>query len=377
LGKKGYTPEHDRGFFSDIAGEGVMGFEDFRVEERTPNSMGVNVGAGTAYIINDYSINAGTYRVPLDSSTTVGIKAADLVEPRIDQVILRVYDDQYDESGRNEDAIEVLTGIPLSTATLDSRDGAQELPDNAILLADVLVTAGLKKIAAANIRNRRQVAAPWAVPYLQQKLEIVPMLPQKHTMFDDGLFRSSFSNFVWTAAMVYLYKSVEDVNRIMLKYRQHTTAATGTYAFALYDASGHLLFTTGAVALTGGNNSYQLRAEKLAQLQKTSTGQYKYAIPSKKNALSEAAVDLHAGSYYLAFITNITNAGSFFFCGCTLETEWDFNSQPGPMIPNTGLHMGGGVVNDPPDSLGAFTDMHSETTEQLQRVVPFAGIASV
>jgi hypothetical protein len=125
-------------------------------------------GAGSNQSV-DIASNLGYFEVPgstvsFQASYTIPphnavinevIAAADPTNPRIDQVILRVYDNTIDSTGNNFARTEVLTGTPQVGATLANRSGAASLSANAIRLADVLVPAGSASVTNANIKDRR------------------------------------------------------------------------------------------------------------------------------------------------------------------------------------------------------------------------------
>ncbi|WP_435974551.1 hypothetical protein [Streptomyces sp. Qhu_M48] len=58
----------------------------------------------------------GAYPVVLDQDTVVNFADGDPLNPRVDLVVLRVYDGQYDSSQRSEAAVEVIKGTPAATA---------------------------------------------------------------------------------------------------------------------------------------------------------------------------------------------------------------------------------------------------------------------
>jgi hypothetical protein len=73
-------------------------------------------------------------------------------------VVLEVLDHVHDASGENLSRVRVLSGTATSGATLANRTGAASLPDSCLLLADVLVGAGVTSITNSVIRDRRKWA---------------------------------------------------------------------------------------------------------------------------------------------------------------------------------------------------------------------------
>lgn len=141
---------------------GVIGQEAFLVKERKAGAnMSVDVEANKGFAAVEGTTIAfqGLYEVsPHKEVVNLAIAAANETNPRIDQVILRVFDNVIDSSAKNEAVLEVLAGTPTSGATLENRSGAAALPASAIRLADVLVPAKATTIVAGDLRDRR----PWA-----------------------------------------------------------------------------------------------------------------------------------------------------------------------------------------------------------------------
>ena len=79
--------------------------------------------------------------------------------PRLDQVVLRVYENTHDGSGLNTARIETVDGTATAGATLANRNGAAALPASSIRLADVLIAAASSSIPSGNISDRRVKAA--------------------------------------------------------------------------------------------------------------------------------------------------------------------------------------------------------------------------
>jgi hypothetical protein len=119
--------------------------------------MSVDISnAGSAVVAGNSNTTQSLYVVPQHNATINEVIAtADASFPRIDQIILRVYDHQYDSTGNNFARTEVLTGTPTSGATLANRNGAASLSVNSIRLADILVGAGVTSITNGVIKDRR------------------------------------------------------------------------------------------------------------------------------------------------------------------------------------------------------------------------------
>ncbi|WP_371791188.1 hypothetical protein OG285_14800 [Streptomyces sp. NBC_01471] len=79
---------------------------------------------------------AGAYPVVLTDYTTVVFADGDANNPRVDLVVLRIYDAQYDNTGRTEAVLEIVQGSPAGTPQ------APAAPDAALPLATVQIPAG-------------------------------------------------------------------------------------------------------------------------------------------------------------------------------------------------------------------------------------------
>lgn len=147
---------------------GVMGAGDLLVAQTGVASMNVTVAAGAAWVRGTNITRQGLYDIYNDASVSLNIAANPSGNPRLDQIIARIYDSS--DGGNNQDiaAVEVLQGTANAGATLNTRTGAAALPANAILLADILVANGAASITNSVIRDRR----PWARGFFQQVIGV-------------------------------------------------------------------------------------------------------------------------------------------------------------------------------------------------------------
>ena len=139
---------------------GVYSSADLAVSQRavpSPN-MSVDVSAGAAAIPANNSGNSGLYYTRNDAVMNVAVAASHASLPRIDTVVLTARDSTHGGDASDGMELRVFSGTPTSGATLDNRTGAASLPSNSLLLADVLVGAGVTSVTNANIRSRRILA---------------------------------------------------------------------------------------------------------------------------------------------------------------------------------------------------------------------------
>lgn len=148
----------------DVFSAGVVNATDFAVAQRGAGAnMSVDVAAGEAIV--DFTTPEGGKRlVPMDALSNSGtpgapntpdwlttFTAADGTNPRIDRVVLTVRDTDLDSSGARDAALRVIPGTATAGANLTNLTNAAAVPANSLLLANVLVGAGVTSITTANI----------------------------------------------------------------------------------------------------------------------------------------------------------------------------------------------------------------------------------
>jgi hypothetical protein len=155
----GYAAIDIRRGDSTATAQGIINTGAYLVTQRAAGatqSVDIAASSGYAYVAGNTIANQGIYTVaPHSGVINEAIAAADPSNPRLDQVILRVYDSTIDSTGNNFARVEVLTGTPQVGATLANRSGAASLSANAMRLADVLVPAGSTSVTNASIKDRR------------------------------------------------------------------------------------------------------------------------------------------------------------------------------------------------------------------------------
>lgn len=136
-----YTAQLDRLLIAGlVCGDGVADVVGGSLAVTTGGSgLNLSIAQGGFFAEGDDD-DRGVYHGYNDAAVTLTAGAADPTNPRIDQVIARVYDSTYGE-GADEWALEVLAGTPTGGATLTNLNGAATLPDNSVRLAYVLVPA--------------------------------------------------------------------------------------------------------------------------------------------------------------------------------------------------------------------------------------------
>ncbi|MEV4941230.1 hypothetical protein [Streptomyces zaomyceticus] len=93
--------------------DGKYRVSGFKMTDSGP--MSATVYAGRAVVQGPNA--QGAYPVTLDADTVLTFGDGDPVNPRIDLVVLRVYDDEFDNQTRSEAALEIVRGEPKALPT--------------------------------------------------------------------------------------------------------------------------------------------------------------------------------------------------------------------------------------------------------------------
>ena len=252
-------------------GPGIADYNSFKASLSA--GMTLNIGAGAAYVRQP---GDGTmYRASQDGSALqITLDTNVSSNPRVDQVILHLYDGsaQGDSSNQFFAQVEVLNGVPTAGATLDNRLGAVN-PQSALItgrayipLADVLIAGSASVIVSGNIRNRRPVATPGLVPALNASNATLGDAFIVTPEFTLPSFRSIVAgdNFAsMQSAALFFNNTPLAVTKLRWKYLQGGIAGDAISAipsgsnwrFCICDASGTLLLDTGSTAFTGTGGS--------------------------------------------------------------------------------------------------------------------------
>lgn len=147
-----YSARLTRNFLDLVATEGIVGAGDFGVTERAAApAMQVDVAVGRAFITGDDIPNQFRYVVLAEDVTEVPVEPADLVDPRIDLVVVRVLDSDAGVVG-DEARVEVITGTAAGSPVVPAT------PPTALPLAHIAVAANAASILDANITDVRTTA---------------------------------------------------------------------------------------------------------------------------------------------------------------------------------------------------------------------------
>lgn len=154
---RAYSARLDRTVVDLIFTEGVVdpGGGDFEVTETSPQSLSVAVNIGRAVVAGDDETRQGKYLVVNDAVLNVPLAAADPADDRIDLIVLQVNDPVAGSARTPINVAEVvaITGTPAGSPSPPA------LPDTAIPLAEVTVTASATFVTNADISDSRSAAS--------------------------------------------------------------------------------------------------------------------------------------------------------------------------------------------------------------------------
>lgn len=129
---------------------GVVGDDDLKVVQRAAGAnLSVDVSAGYAMVAGSSVLAQGSYSFANDAVVNVGLTAADGTNPRIDLVVAQVREHLSDASGFNDARLLAVTGTPAAVPVVPA------VPAGCLVLAEVLVGAGVTSVTNANITDRR------------------------------------------------------------------------------------------------------------------------------------------------------------------------------------------------------------------------------
>lgn len=213
----------------------------------------------------------------LGSAATIDVTSNGSGNPRIDQLVLHVYDASAagDSSSIYLAAIENVDGTPTSGATLDNRSGAADLQTTFatslahILLADVLMPAGAGSVSAGNVRDRRPMALK-QVPGLVNATggggpgtaaavdsivpEFIGGLRIGRYVVDTTMGAAS------SAALIHIPRRIPATHLRWIYVQGGVSgdglaSTTSNYKFVICDASGRIIASTASTALSGADGN--------------------------------------------------------------------------------------------------------------------------
>jgi len=276
-----YDGRHFRKPFNDILGQGVADYDSFRIRQR---AAGANMSIdgmtasvlNVAYVRGTGSTDSGMYRVAFNNATqtNVDIATSDPSNPRVDQVFLTVEDSE--ETGSvNSGKIRIVTGTASAPVTLDNRTGVGSVPAgmSSILLADVLVGAGVTSITNANIRDRRPFGILGAPPPTFSTLDHVTLIPVAQATPGATIQSTSSFDAQQAAALFYLPRRIVGATRMRAHIQQGATANAQNFGWGIYDASGRQLVLTTPQAY-GGTANQQVALSVTISAQTLDAGYY-------------------------------------------------------------------------------------------------------
>ncbi|MGH3437148.1 MAG: hypothetical protein ACRDRN_11855 [Sciscionella sp.] len=114
------------------------------------SGLSVTVNPGFAIVQGTAAANSGAYACTLDAASTLTCATADLVNPRIDSMIVQVVDNG---NATSTATVNIQTGTPASSPTPPA------LPANSLLLCNITVAANATSLTAGNLSDQRNFLA--------------------------------------------------------------------------------------------------------------------------------------------------------------------------------------------------------------------------
>jgi len=336
---------------------GVAGLADYLVKQN-PAGANMQVGVGAAATeMNAWVRDAalGIYRYQYNGAQLLAtIGTADGTNPRVDRVCLTAPA----SSDSIVPQVVVLAGTPSGGATLDNLTGAQAVPTGYVLLADVLVGAGVTSITTANIRDRRPVGGVFGPavspvsgpPTVGTARDEVFLQPSESLVVGAQTLTPTTHDNMQGAYLAYLARRIVGATRIRWKYAQGATPAATNYNIGMADVSGRVVITSGAIAFAGGANAI---AEQAATI---------------------TATTFEPGWYYVWLgIAPLTAASALSFSGVQGNVSV---TAPGASHRNRKFHSATGSTTFPAsNTLAAYTDVAAQTAAANNLPMPLVSLA--
>jgi hypothetical protein len=338
----GYDARIDRRLIENtFGGEGVLNPGGLK-SSADGTSMYIAVTTGEAIVRGDSHTDDALYMINSTLAQSL-LVTSDGSNPKIAQVVARIYDN--DEAGGVYDkaTIEIVDGTATSGATLDNRTGAAALPSSALLLADVLIDAGATTIAAANVRDRRSYVGKGLIPNILTNPTVGAVAFEGGSGMSPSYTASSITHASHdtkqVAMLMYLPKRIASATKVKFTLRHSGTALTGT--FTICDASGRPIATSASAAISGSFSTSAVQTGTIT------------------------ATTFDAGHYYV-FLGLDTTAGA---ADC-------FGFHPyAAHIPNLGYYATSGGVTVPTTILG-LTDI-TAATPAVATALPVLPVISI
>lgn len=254
---------HNPARFRRISGEtpgahGVIGMHDFEIG--VVSGRNLSVQPGSAKVFSGYT-EAGAYRQYMGSVVNAGFDVlAGEADPRVDAVVLRMWDHQADGLGVYKGRLEILKGSATAAATLANRAGAYNLlnpaagPKTLLHLADILMPASASTVSAGNIRDMRQWGVIGVPPGLGA--DSVTMLPAPGLNLTKARINGVDHANKRSYALMWLPRRIV-ANRIRWQYfngdasNANPVAAGVNWNVVIASALGRMRVQTGGIAFSG------------------------------------------------------------------------------------------------------------------------------
>ncbi len=144
-------------------GSGVRNGVGNPLQVNVASGLSVTVNTGFCVVQGSAAANSGAYACTLDATATLTCATADLVNPRIDSVVVQVVDNGNNTSTAT---VNIQTGTPASSPSPPA------VPANAFVLCNITVPANAVSLTSGNLSDQRPflAAAGGIKPFLNSGL---------------------------------------------------------------------------------------------------------------------------------------------------------------------------------------------------------------
>lgn len=163
LSQLGHPPDALRRAFKSAVGDQAQVVQpgDLNVTTTGTDPLAVSVAAGSAFIAGTSRPDEqGFYHVTSDSPVIILLTAAHATLYRRDLIVAQILDDEEDSGGINEWQLADVTGTPASIGAAVP----PAVPDNSLVLAEILISPTSIIVLANNITDQRPMSVAQSRP---------------------------------------------------------------------------------------------------------------------------------------------------------------------------------------------------------------------
>ena len=223
---------------SSLIGRGgvAQGGGQLKVQAQGSPAMAVDVLSGHVYVPGSEGAKQGVYSCTNDGTVALSITTAHATLARIDIVVAKVEDQAY-SGAVNQWSLAVVAGTPAGSPV------APTAPNNSVVLAQILVGAGVTSIVNGNITDTRFYvsSAGGIITCTSTTRPATSVILPGQQIFETDTNRSWYlrGGAFWPVGTLYAYKTAQEslASSTTLQNDDHLLMAldiNATYLFKLY-----------------------------------------------------------------------------------------------------------------------------------------------